>query len=130
MPSNDFPAGYYARMHVVVDRTGPAIRRTLSETDPESGFEFEREFHQAMAESDDDFDLNRVQQVVDRWWPVACLAANPAPYVNEVHERIKNGDESVFSGAWRPQPDGTNHVYRRDPDGNWVFSHVLEKSAR
>ncbi|MCI2417104.1 DUF6247 family protein [Saccharopolyspora sp. K220] len=125
MPSNDIPAEYCARMQVIVDRTGPAIHRTLSELDPENCVEFEREFHQAMAESDDDFDLDRVQKVINRYWAVACAAANPAPYVNEVLERIKNGDESVFGEEWRPQADGTNHVYRRNAEGNWAFSHVL-----
>ncbi|MEV0050052.1 DUF6247 family protein [Saccharopolyspora shandongensis] len=124
MSRNDIPAELYARMQVAVDRTGPAIHRTLSELDPENCSEFEREFHQAMAESDDDFDLHRVQKVIDRWWPIACIAANPAPYVNEVHERIKNGDYSDIVEEWRPQPDGTDHVYRRNTGGDMVFSHV------
>ncbi|MEU5848002.1 DUF6247 family protein [Saccharopolyspora shandongensis] len=130
MVSKDFRAEDHARMKVVIDRTGPAVRRALSELDPESCAEFEREFHLAMAEADDDFDLSRVEKVLGRWWAEACSAANPAPYVDELLERIKNGDESIFSEEWRPQPDGTDLVYRKNTEGNWYFSHVRRPGAQ
>lgn len=117
-------------MKVVIDRTGPAIRRTLSELDPDSCVEFEREFHIAMAESDDDFDLSRVEQVLGRYWAVACAAANPAPYVHELLERIKNGDMSMFAEERQPRPDGTHLVYRENAQGDWYFSHVQDPGAK
>ncbi|MGW1679123.1 DUF6247 family protein [Saccharopolyspora sp. NPDC002376] len=116
-------------MKVVVDRTGPAIRRTLRDLDPENCVEFEREFHTAMAEADDDFDLSRVEKILGRWWAMACSAANPDPRLAELLERIKSGEESMFSEEWRPQPDGTDLVFRKNAEGKWQFSHVRHPEA-
>ncbi|WP_301123530.1 DUF6247 family protein [Mycolicibacterium fortuitum] len=54
-----------------VARSGPSIRAVLAEHAPEACAEFEADFRIALAEADDDFDLSRVEAVIDRWWPVA-----------------------------------------------------------
>ncbi|MFD9894816.1 DUF6247 family protein [Amycolatopsis sp. NPDC059027] len=58
--------------------------------------EFEREFHRAMAEADDDFDLTRVQKLVGCWYGRALEHLNPdiAEYTRAVIERLQAGDES------------------------------------
>lgn len=47
------------------------MRAALTATNPDACAEFERKFHTAMAEADDDFDLTRVDTVVRHW----CLRA-------------------------------------------------------
>lgn len=66
-----------------VERTGPAIRAALASAAPDDLVEFESEFRIALAEADEDFDLARVNRVLDRWWGVAHLRLNP-PTVEEL----------------------------------------------
>lgn len=84
-----------------VERTGPAIRAAL---DPERRAAFEADFHAAIVDADDSFDLAAVQKVIDRWWPQALLCANPEIQagVDEDRHRIAAGDPTVIAEVWYP----------------------------
>ena len=60
-----------------IERSGPAIRAALTEFSPAECKEFESEFRQALAYADADFDLCHVDAVLDRWWGIAVMCANP-----------------------------------------------------
>ncbi|MEB3023338.1 MULTISPECIES: DUF6247 family protein [Mycolicibacter] len=62
---------------IEVERTGPAIRAALLEFSPDEVPDFDAEFHTALAEADDDFDLSRIDRVIGRWWRVVHLRLNP-----------------------------------------------------
>lgn len=62
-----------------VERTGPAIRAALIQASPDEVPDFEAEFHTALAEADDDFDVSRIDRVIGRWWRIAHLRLNPIP---------------------------------------------------
>ena len=66
--------------------------------------EFEAEFRGALAEADDDFDLGRVQAVIDKWWPSAYSTLHP-PSEEEraLVARFRAGDDT---GLWRREDGG------------------------
>ncbi len=79
--------------YVSVERSGPAIRDALAAAAPDELPEFEAQFRIALAETDDDFDLSRVERVLNRWWGVAHLRLNP-PTEDEraVIDQVGRGD--------------------------------------
>ncbi|GAB4975301.1 hypothetical protein MAHJHV61_00500 [Mycobacterium avium subsp. hominissuis] len=85
-------------------RSGPAIRAVLAELAPDDLVEFEAEFRIALAETDDDFDLARVQAVIDKWWGRAYLRMHP-PTEEEraLVARVAAGD---VSGLYTKTSDG------------------------
>ncbi|MDO2969892.1 DUF6247 family protein [Mycobacteroides abscessus] len=66
-------------MYVRVQRRGPAIRAALAQTAPDELSEFEAEFRIALAETNDDFDLERVERVLNRRWG-SCASAAESPH--------------------------------------------------
>lgn len=93
-------------MSVRLERSGPSIRAVLAELAPEDLVEFEAEFRCALAEADDDFDLSRVQAVINRWWGRAHLRIHP-PTAEEraAVARVAAGDDSglhtkTATGHW------------------------------
>lgn len=91
-------------MSVGAERTGPAIRAVLAELAPDDLAEFEAEFRRALAETDDDFDLQRVNAVIDKWWGVAHLRLHPpTPEERAIVARVAEGD---FSGLYAQTADG------------------------
>jgi Family of unknown function (DUF6247) len=110
--------------NIKLDQSGAAVRAVLADLAPAECVEFEAEFHTTMAEVDDDFDTSRVDALVRRWWARAVVLRNPDPAANAAWERIKAGDTSDLVEQWRPQADGSQHVYRKDTLGKWVFSHI------
>ncbi|WP_322761575.1 DUF6247 family protein [Frankia sp. Cr2] len=99
---------YGVRMRV--DKTGPAVHAAL---DPERRAEFEAEFRNALAHVDDQFDLDAVQDVVERWWPAAVLCANPEIQegIDTDRRRTTDGDHTVFD-----QTTSYPHVHPEDAD--------------
>lgn len=81
-----------------VERTAPAIRAAL---DTDRRVEFEVEFRAALAQVDDDFDVDALQRVIDCWWPQALLCANPDVQqgANEDRRRIASGDPTVLGAT-------------------------------
>ena len=95
-------------MPIGVARTGPAIRAVLAELAPEDLVDFEAEFRIALAEADDDFDLARVQAVIDKWWGVAHLRIHPpTPDEQAIAERVERGD---FRGLYEQTADGPEKI--------------------
>lgn len=80
-------------MYARIQRSGPAIRAALAQAAPDELSEFEAEFRIALAEADDDFDLERVDRVLNRWWGRAHLRLNPPTAVERaVVEQVARGD--------------------------------------
>ncbi len=69
--------------------------------------DFEAEFRIALAETDDDFDLSRVQAVIDKWRPIAYARLNPPTEEERARiDRFHAGDDAGL-------------LQQRD-DGSWV----------
>ncbi|MGH4017714.1 MAG: DUF6247 family protein [Pseudonocardiaceae bacterium] len=77
-----------------LDKTGPAVWTAL---DGENRAAFEEEFRTALIEVAETFDVDRLDQVVWRWWPRAVLDANPDPIAEYIRQRLGDGDESVLT---------------------------------
>lgn len=86
---------------ITLDRTPIAVRAALTVTNPDACAEFEREFHTAMAEADDDFDLTRVDAVVRHWWlrAIHYFDYEACQYTTEVIDRLHAGDDSDLAEA-------------------------------
>ena len=85
-------------------RSGPAIRAVLAKLAPAECVEFEAEFRIALAEADEDFDLDRVLAVITRWRARAYLRLYPlTPGELAMLERARQGD---FRGLWTRTEDG------------------------
>ena len=71
-----------------IERSGPAVRAALAQLSPE------------------EYDLAPAQQVLDRWWGIAVIRANPlSDHEQAQHARAREG---VFDGLWE-----------RDDHGDW-----------
>jgi hypothetical protein len=110
---------------VTISRTAAAVHQTLAEHRPDLGDAFVAEFHSAMRVTDADFDTTRIDRLVGRWWAQACALVNPDPEVEAAHARLQAGDTSDLVESWCRQPDGSQQVYRRGLDGEWVFDRVI-----
>jgi peptidase E len=106
-----------------IDRTGPAVREALATFDAQACTRFEAEFHTAIAETQVDFDTTRITDVVNRWWAYTIAEVNPDPEADAAWARIKADDESDIVEQWRPQPDSSHDVYRKNAAGEWMFSY-------
>jgi Family of unknown function (DUF6247) len=79
-------------------RTPAEIRAALDGADRA---EFERAYQTALSQAATDYDLTPVQDVVDRWWPIAVLAADPAANrrMLDTAAALRAGD-SLRSTSW------------------------------
>lgn len=77
-----------------LDKSGPAVWRTL---DGEHRAAFETEFRAVLVEVAETFDVDRLTQVVRRWWPRAVLDAHPDPIAEYIGQRLRDGDQSVLT---------------------------------
>jgi hypothetical protein len=90
-----------------IERSGPAIRATLAAVSPEECAAFEAEFAQALARASAELDLAPAEEVLDRWWRIAVIRANPLSEKEQAQvARVKAGD---FTG-----------LLARDERGNWI----------
>jgi hypothetical protein len=94
--------GTYLRLECA----GPSIRAVLAEVAPDELVDFEAEFRCALAEADDNFDLSRVQAVINKWWGRAHLRLHPRT-ADELAAvaRVAAGDETgmhtrTVGGHW------------------------------
>jgi hypothetical protein len=79
-----------------LDKSGPAVWRAL---DGEHRAAFEAEFQAVLVEVAETFDVDRLIQVVRRWWPRAVLDAQPDPIAEYIGQRLTDGDQSVLTKA-------------------------------
>lgn len=105
VPKNRATLKFMSSTSIGVERTGPSIHEVLREHAPARCVEFEAEFRIALAETDDDFDLTRVQAVIDKWLPIAYSTLHP-PTEQEraLIARFRAGDDT---GLLRKEDDGT-----------------------
>ncbi|MGH3874433.1 MAG: DUF6247 family protein [Pseudonocardiaceae bacterium] len=90
-----------------IERSGPAIRAVLAESAPAECVRFEAEFQQAVARASATFDVTPLDAMLDRWWGVAAIRANPLSEHEQAQvTRAKAGD---FTG-----------LLARDEHGNWI----------
>lgn len=89
------------RPRVTFERSAKAVRAALKQANVEALEEFERAFHVAMAEADDDFDLDRVEKVVRHWWfrAVHYLDGEASAYTAAEAERLNAADEAAQGSA-------------------------------
>lgn len=79
-----------------IERSGPAIRAALAEVSPEECAEFEAEFAQALMRAGSEFDLVPAEQVLDRWWGIAVIRANPLS--EEEQAQVARANTGDFTG--------------------------------
>lgn len=103
------------------------MRAALAELAPDECAQFEAEFRAALEAASTDFDAQRIQDLVGRWWARAQVLIDPDPAADAAWERIKAGDASELVEEWRPQDDGSYRVYRKAGEDDWVFSHVVAR---
>ena len=90
-----------------IERSGPVIRAVLDEYAPDECALFEAEMRQAIRCASETFDLGPAAAVLDRWWGIAVIRANPLSGTEQAQlARAKAGD---FSG-----------LLTRDEHGDWV----------
>jgi hypothetical protein len=89
-----------------IERSGPAVRAALAQLSPEECAQFEAEFAQATARAGAEYDLAPAQQVLDRWWGIAVIRANPLS--DHEQAQLARAREGVFDGLWE-----------RDDHGDW-----------
>lgn len=92
-----------------VKRSGPEIRAVLAEVSPEECAPFEAEFAQALEQARAECDLAPADAVLDRWWGVAAIRANPLS--EQEQAQLARAREGNFDGLWT-----------RDQEGSWVQS--------
>lgn len=92
-------------MTMAVERSGPAIRDALRATSPDECAVFESEFRAALDQARSELDLAPVQQVLDRWWGIAAIRANPL----EAHEQaqVAHARSGDLSGLWEQDESGS-----------------------
>ena len=92
-----------------VERSGQAIRAALTGSAPEECEQFEVEFQQALAQAGETFDLAPVEAVLDRWWGMAAIRANPlTEQERELIARARAGDTS----GWVSRDEGDHWAQR------------------
>jgi hypothetical protein len=90
-----------------IERSGPAIRAALAELSPDECAQFEVEFQQATQRAGQTFDLAPLDALLDRWWGIAAIRANPLSDNEQAQvARAKTGD---YTG-----------LLARDEQGNWI----------
>lgn len=92
---------------VKIERSGPAIREALARFAPAECPRFESELGQALTTAAETLDLAPAQAVLDRWWGVAVIRANPLSRDEQAQlARARSGD---FAG-----------LLTQDERGIWV----------
>ena len=89
-----------------IERSGPAVRAALAQLSPEECAQFEAEFAQATARAGAEYDLAPAEAVLDRWWGIAVIRANPLS--DHEQAQLARAREGVFDGLWE-----------RDDNGDW-----------
>ncbi|QDP95224.1 hypothetical protein FOE78_04235 [Microlunatus elymi] len=80
------------------DKTPAGIRACLL---PEDLDEFDAEFHQVMSEATASYDLNGVNDFVQRWYPVAVSSLDPQSHRRMLETARKlNAGEHVPTEPW------------------------------
>lgn len=90
-----------------IERSGPAIRAALAEISPDECAQFEAELGAALERARAELDLMPAEEVLDRWWGITAIRANPLSAAER--EQLARAHSGDFAGLWE-----------RDEAGNWV----------
>jgi hypothetical protein len=81
-----------------IERSGPAVRAALAQYAPQECSLFEGEFRQALRSAEQHFDLGPAETVLDRWWGVAAIRANPLDTIEQdLISRARAGDDTGWA---------------------------------
>src|SRR5882757_11142300 len=75
-----------------IERSAPAVRAVLAQVSPDECAQFEVEFAEGLARASAEFDLAPAESVLDRWWGIAAIRANPL----SEHEAAHVGGSAVW----------------------------------
>jgi Family of unknown function (DUF6247) len=89
-----------------IERSGPAVRAALARLSPTECAQFEAEFAQAIARAGAEYDLAPAETVLDRWWGIAVIRANPLS--EQEQAQLARAHHGMFKGLWE-----------RDELGDW-----------
>ena len=85
-------------MTTKIERSGPAVRAALAEFAPQECAVFEEQFRQALLDAEQRFDLRPAEAVLDRWWGIAAIRANPLSAAEQDQvARARAGDDSGWA---------------------------------
>ncbi len=90
-----------------IERSGPAVRAALAQLSPQDCAQFEAEFAQATARAGAEYDLAPAQAVLDRWWGIAVIRANPLS--DHEQAQLARARQGVFDGLWEREEHGGWH---------------------
>ncbi len=81
-----------------IERSGPAVRAALAELAPQECAVFEQEFRQALLDAEQRLDLRPAEALLDRWWGIAAIRANPlSPTEHDLVARARAGDDTGWA---------------------------------
>ena len=72
---------------------------------------FQDDYRAAPVRASDDFDLNPIHEVLERWWRVAVLSADPA-----AHQRMLSAVADLRTGRPAPSSRGADPPTALTPD--------------
>lgn len=88
-----------------IERSGPAIRAVLAEVSPVECTRFEAELGEGLARAGAELDLAPAEAVLDRWWGIAVMRANPLSEAEQAQlAHARTGD---LTGLWERDETGT-----------------------
>jgi Family of unknown function (DUF6247) len=90
-----------------IERSGPAIRAVLAKVSPAECAQFEAEFAEALTRAATELDLASAEAVLDRWWGIAVVRANPLS--EQEQAQLTHARAGDFTGLWEG-----------DAAGNWA----------
>lgn len=94
-----------------IGRTGRAIRAALAELSPAEADRFEREYRHALTRAAETLDLSEAEAVLNRWWGVATLRANPPTLEEQRQVQRLHAGEDI---GW-PSPAARAEAHRTSP---------------
>jgi hypothetical protein len=83
-----------------IARSGQDISAALHELSPEEAAQFDHEYREALVRAANTFDLTEAETVLNRWWGIATLRANPL--TDDEHDLIRRFHAGEDVG--RPSP--------------------------
>lgn len=80
---------------IKVGRSGSAILRTLLDLAPDESESFTTEYRAALSRAARSFDLSESEEILNRWWGIANLRANPPTAQERETARLLESGEDV-----------------------------------
>ncbi|MGH3903050.1 MAG: DUF6247 family protein [Pseudonocardiaceae bacterium] len=95
--------------------SGSAIRAALADPAPDACALFEAELQQAMGRASETFELTALDAVLDHWWGIATIRANPLSEQEHAQlARARTGDYTGLIATSTETGSGCRSTGRRD----------------